>query len=276
MTSLFDGENTSWNVKNEYKVLPNDRTSNYFVVNELLKNIGLCEIIPDERIGSESTMGEVYRWNNIAVKIMPIINKGSYDNNDKECSLAIEVSNLVRKGISKYFPIVYANIFCESTFFYNHSNSLFAIKSKKYQEFDVIQSHLLLSELAYTDLKNYAPKFSTEELNEVILQVLKGIRDLQLHCNIVHNDLHLGNVLLLYNPKKYKIQILIHDFGRSIKVNKQFNFIQRKKDIIIFLASVRELKVPEINNKINEVINILDTSVSNFPILECIKYWKND
>jgi hypothetical protein len=35
-------------------------------------------------------------------------------------------------------------------------------------------------------------------------------------------------------------------------------------------------KIQEINNKINEVINILDTSVSNFPILECIKYWKND
>ena len=267
MTSVFDAEDSTWNIKNEYEINSKDEIN--------LDGINLCEIIPDERIGSESTMGEVYRWNNIAVKIMPLLNKGSYDNNAKECELAMEVSDLVREGKSKYFPLVYDSTFCESTFFYNHNDSAFAIKSKKFQSGDTIQSHLLFSQLAYSDLKNYASRLNKDELNEVILQVLKGIRDMQLHCNIVHNDLHLGNVLLLYNPKKYKIQALIHDFGRSVKINKQFNSIQRKKDIIIFLSSIRELKVSETNSKISDVLEILDTSTSNFPILDCISYWKN-
>lgn len=269
MTSIFNGDNIKWNVKNETEILPGRIIDKKFSIN-------MCNIIPDERIGSESTMGEVYKWKDMAVKILPIVNKSSYDNNAKEIELATEVSQLVVEGKSKYFPLVYTSSFCQSTLYYDNSNSEFAIKSAKFQGSDSIKSHLLFSELAHSDLKNYTVKLTQEEMNEVILQVFKGIRDLQIHCNIVHSDLHLGNILLLCNPKKYGIHVLIHDFGRSAKVNKQFNSIQRKKDIIIFLSSVRELKHPEINAKINDILEILDTSTSNFPIIECIKYWKNN
>jgi len=273
MTSLFNANDTDWNVKNECKILPQFRIEKYY---KQIDDTSILNVIPDERIGSESTMGEVYKWNNIAVKILPIVNKGSYDNNAKEIELAKEVSQLVVDGTSKYFPLVYTSSFCQSTYYYDHINSDFAIKSAKFQSSDSIKSHLLFSELAHSDLKNYASKLTQEELDEVILQVFKGIRDLQIHCNIIHNDLHLGNILLLCNPKKYDIQVLIHDFGRSIKINKQFNSVQRKKDIIIFLSSIRELKMEKINSKINDVLEILDNSTSNFPIIECIKYWKNN
>jgi hypothetical protein len=285
MVSIFNGEDTKWNVTNEFESLKEDRIVKYNKYKDILRGMELCSIIPEERIGSESTMGEVYRWKvdemNIAVKVMPIVAKGSYDSNAKECELAIDASNLVLQGKSKYFPIVYGFDFCENTLFYNHKDSNFAKSSLSYQKIKPgssgLKSHLLFSELAYTDLKNYASKMSLEELNEAILQVLYGIRDLQINYNIVHSDLHLGNVLLLHNPKTHGIQAMIHDFGRSVKVTgKLLSSVQRKKDVIVLIASIRDLKLGKswFSEKMTEAIEILNDSTSNFPIFDVIRFWE--
>jgi hypothetical protein len=243
---LFNGNKSIWNVNSEsdIKLRPVSK-----------KILEPCNIIPEERIGSDSTMGEVYKWDGMAVKVMPILNKSSFNNNLKEIELAKEVSDLVVNGISPYFPIVYGWEFCDSTLFYNDKESGFAKQSRAFQKTKDIQSHLLFSELAFSDLKNYIHRLSSIELDEVISQVLKAISDLQEHCGIVHNDLHLGNILLLYNPKKYGVHILIHDFGRSIKV-KSLSKTQKKRDIIIFLNSLREAGISD--ERLESIVDILD------------------
>ena len=270
MVSIFNAKDNSWNIFNGVEGF----------YNPIEKLEDLCSIIPEERIGSESTMGEVYRWKGIAVKVMPINSDLSYDINAKEIEIAILLSDLVRGKTSKYFPIVFGDKFCYKTFFYNHTNSLYMKQSKIYQDKKDIASHLLFSQLAYTDLKNYLEKYPSlpfEELNEIILQVLKGIRDMQINYNIIHNDLHLGNILVLNNPQKSKLQLLIHDFGKSIKVlpSKTLSNIQRKKDVIIFSSAIRNVKNKEINSKLDEMLNVLNSSVTNFPILDAINFWKN-
>lgn len=270
MVSLFEGDNKNWNIRNETIIILQPRLDFYEPSIDVPK-----DVIPEERIGSESTVGEVYKWNSIAVKVMPILNKDSRKNNKKEIHIANEVSELVIKGISSYFPIVYGSTSCTNTLFYNHSNSEFVRQSMIYQKQDIVESDLMFSELAFSDLKNYATRLTALQLEETILQVFKGIRDLQVHYNIIHNDLHLGNILLLYNPKEYGVQVLIHDFGKSLKVNTLFNSLQKKKDIITFILEIRKLKVREINDKLDYMLELIEASTSNHPIIELINEWEN-
>ena len=257
---IIDADKALWVINNEADIKPDNRQGRDIKINDY--------IVPEKRIGSPSTMGEVYDWHNSAMKIIPILNK----NNMKEIELAKEVSNLVTSGLSTYFPIVYRWELCDDTIFYKHSESTFAKQSRAFQKTEELQSHLLFSKLAFSDLKNYIHKLNTIELNQVISQVLKAISDLQVHCGIVHNDLHLGNILLLYKPSEYGVQVLIHDFGRSVKV-KSLSSIQKKRDIIIFLNSLKAEGIAL--EKLDSVLEILDrgTPISNYPVLEVIKYW---
>lgn len=239
----IDADKAIWIIPNEADIKPGNR----FMIDLKIDNI----IVPEKRIGSDSTMGEVYEWHKSAMKIIPIINS----NNMKEIELAKEVSDLVVSGLSSYFPIVYRWDLCDDTVFYKHSESAFAKQSRAFQKTEELQSHLLFSELAFSDLKNYIHKLSNLELDEVISQVLKAISDLQVHCGIVHNDLHLGNILLLYKPSEYGVQVLIHDFGRSVKV-KSLSSIQKKRDIIIFLNSLREEGISD--DRLESIVDLLD------------------
>jgi hypothetical protein len=363
MTTFF-GDVKNWNIPVEADI-KDDRLNTYKKIVDYLNNESLCDIEVLERIGSDSTMGQVYLYklgeNNkfkeeieeklgeklsLAIKILPIINSKSKIINEKEISLAKEVSNLVLSGKSPYFPLVYYDIFCNSTYYYEHNVSDFSIQSLNYQQYEYVRnfliknseenkdiisnldklykmtkfskensitkifktigiyneipnninSNLLFSELAYSDLKNYlfgngkefVKKYISQEiLIKIIIQVLEGIRDLQMLCNIVHNDLHLGNVLLLFNPE-YKINILIHDFGRSNKVQnpdgsrKKLSNIQKKTDILTFLNEIKkyisisyeEYEDKIINEKIELTIENLDENTKEFPILDIIDIWK--
>lgn len=142
---------------------------------------------------------------------------------------------------------------------------------------ETILSNLLFSELAYSDLKNYMNRnISYEILNEIVYQVFKGIRDLQMLCRVVHNDLHLGNVLLSKNVFcTQDVHILIHDFGRSLKVKGDMSNIQKKTDIYTFLREIRKnISNIGIIEKIQSTIEILDDSTNEFPILDVIDFWK--
>ncbi len=356
--SNFYGDVKNWNISIDADI-KDDRLNNYEKIVSYLNDENLCHIEVLERIGSDSTMGQVYLYKfppnlSIAIKILPIINSKSKVINEKEISLAKEVSNLVLSGKSPYFPLVYYDKFCDSTYYYEHNTSDFAIQSLNYQQYEYvrnfllekpqenkdiiynldklykttkfskessitetfksiginreipsnIKSNLLFSELAHTDLKNYlfgngkelglykSEKYIAPEiLTKIIIQVLEGIRDLQMLCNIVHNDLHLGNILLLFNPKtegSNKINILIHDFGRSIKVqnpdgsHKKLSNIQKKTDILTFLNEIRkyisisyeEIEDKIINEKIELTIENLDDNPKDFPVLDIIKIWK--
>ena len=388
--SSFYGDVGIWNISIDADIKDENIKSRLLkyknIVNYIESDIGtgnLCNIEALERIGSESTMGQVYLYkapekysNLIAVKILPIINSRSKSINEKEIKLAREVSNLVLENKSKYFPLVYYDTFCSSTYYYEHNTSKFSTQSLNYQQYEYVRnriidsissflsskkfttkeesdensliisnlenyifelyksggkigdntitklfgnvisdigiddeirditnniptnisSNLLFSELAHMDLKNYLNKYiEIEILNKIVIQVFKGIRDLQMLCSIVHNDLHLGNVLLLFKPYSIsdgsnKVNILIHDFGRSIKVqnsdgtNKKLSNIQRKTDILTFIKEIRNYinifyendEYNNINKKIEMIIENLDENTNDFPILDVIDLWKQE
>lgn len=90
----FDGRNKKWSLDSEYQI-KNKRIDNYELYEiqkdkwEFGKSLSFINV--NQRIGMESTMGEVYKvslneYNDffIAAKILPIINSGSYINNEKE------------------------------------------------------------------------------------------------------------------------------------------------------------------------------------------------
>ena len=138
--------------------------------------------------------------------------------------------------------------------------------------------------MAYTDLRNYlSEKVDMSILNQIVVQVLQGIDNLQ-SCGIIHNDLHLGNILLLYKPEK-EIHILIHDFGKSIKLNMPYKFttLQSKKDTLTFFNEITTYirnfydKNSEeyifIKNKLDSSILVLDETDNKSPILDILKLW---
>ena len=61
----------------------------------------------------------------------------------------------------------------------------------------------------------------------IFCQVLDGICELQAH-NVVHADLHLGNILLDYSTPQLnsKFTCLIHDFGHSIEQDMTFGTVE--------------------------------------------------
>lgn len=109
-----------------------------------------------------------------------------------------------------------------------------------------LEGNLLISELANGDIISYSKylinkseKLSNNYWFEILEGVLEGIKVMQSD-NIIHNDLHPGNVLILI--KKTEIIPLIHDFGESeiINVNERetWNLEKRSTDIKHFLDTI--------------------------------------
>lgn len=111
------------------------RDSRQFVFDD---NLSVCNylfsretMIPQYRIGSESSEGEVYRVKYTiprgiltgydllgAFKIMPILTSESGVKNQNEIDLAVKASDLVKEGKSAYFPLVYTSGHCPDVTFY--------------------------------------------------------------------------------------------------------------------------------------------------------------
>jgi tRNA A-37 threonylcarbamoyl transferase component Bud32 len=121
------------------------------------------------------------------------------------------------------------------------------IKGSDIKEEDLkpkLEGNLLISELANGDIISYSKYLinKTEKLSnnywfEILQGVLKGIKAMQ-SVNIIHNDLHPGNVLILI--KNDEILPLIHDFGESeiVKEDETWNLEKRSTDITHFLDTI--------------------------------------
>lgn len=99
-------------------------------------------------------------------------------------------------------------------------------------------AHLLLSEMAREDVRTWSQRrhHDTEWLS-VITQAIEAISHLHMGLNLCHNDLHLGNLLLLDDST-----VLIHDFGRSINLTDS----NWKDDYVEFFDNVwSALNIPE-------------------------------
>lgn len=238
---------------------------------------GAIKII--ERIGSESTQAEVYKLQIgdmvVAGKILPIISEHSFSDNIREIEIAKQVSKEVVSKKTIYFPIVYSSSYCNKTIY--NKKSLFYEDSFKYALYEWIckgvfntacqkrikyanknlniqelitkypdfpgniESHVLISELCFSDLRQYISSDYSKNADDnfwlkVIFHVLKGIEYLNENMNILHNDLHTGNILLkIADVESERIFIpLIHDFGKSRKI-ESWNRDEKLFDVQKFL-----------------------------------------
>lgn len=202
---------TKWN-KEDIALNYMNRFNNYINITNKL-DIGelLFDII--ERIGSDSQNAEVYRTSSIALKVLPISKNNSYDKNQKEIDIAELASQAVLEKRTVHFPIVYGSAICEETQFYNDD---YTSASQVFQN-GSSKSHILFSELASCDLKQYLRKVkpNNTEKNYIREQCMKAISDMHTILKVCHNDLHFGNFLLLPDKNPFGYIILIHDFGMS-------------------------------------------------------------
>lgn len=101
-----------------------------------------------------------------------------------------------------------------------------------------IKGFVIVNELGQMDLNQYisykkqikSPILDAEWF-DLLDHILNGIKFLQLN-NILHDDLHMGNVLLL--NKEEGSTWLIHDFGKS-KILTEWSLEHKKKDILFFI-----------------------------------------
>lgn len=211
---------------------PKNREAIYFNVTNYIDDddVDISSKIT-KRIGSESQNGEVYiSDNSLAIKVLPLINKNSFDKNMNEINITELASQAVLEKRTMHFPIMYGFDLCENTTFYNDS---FTLKSKRYQK-GKTKSHVILMELGCCDLKYYLDNndIESEELAYIKKQCRKGISDMHSILGVCHNDLHLGNFLLLPYDNKYGYIILIHDFGsaefRTTYQNLDYEFFEEQ------------------------------------------------
>lgn len=173
---------------------------------------------------------------------------------------------------------------------------------------DKIQSHILFSELACFDLEYYLNGiFDSKDNSNIIYYLLsdifKGIQDLQVKLDLLHNDLHLGNILLINdNDSIYGYKILIHDFGKSRKLiyepdskgcdSKSLIHFDKEHDLFYFISKFEEklkeylddsslnpsldrTKINRILKALDEVIDAFYNSKDIYPIKDVVIYWES-
>ncbi len=157
-------------------------------------------------------------------------------------------------------------------------------KNKDFVNIDLstkVASHLLVSEIACFDLDYYLDNniLTDTQFYYLLKDIFLAINDMYVKLNILHNDLHLGNILLIKENSRYIP--LIHDFGKSkeITINKNMKDIMNN-DLFYFISKFEEkIKNKENNNKIlislDEVVNVALESENDFPIIDIVKYWNN-
>jgi hypothetical protein len=340
--SHFNGDVENWTYSSENK----EHNNRFQYISNLINYDFSCKLDISSRIGSASTMGEVYKINidihNInyvlAAKILPILSDKSFKSNENEIRLAVEASESVLKGESAYFPIVYGFNECEETYFYGKSpnNLNFYERSLRYQQFQYlyssitskelknkvmefkkslkspelvlnylqskeknlklslptkVSSHLLFSELASYDMNFYLETYrlSFEDICDILQKIFKAIQDLHMKLNILHNDLHLGNILILEEIENDSVieTPLIHDFGSSEKLDfSKITQRERAKDINYFMSqfwdkisTLYSESEPQMFKKLkimfNEIDDVILESNKIYPIQDVVEYFEN-
>lgn len=113
-------------------------------------------------------------------------------------------------------------------------------------------AHYLCSELANEDLLHWTQRpQSIPEWKRILKQGIEAIHDLSIHLNMCHNDLHLGNFLVLDG------NLLMHDFGHSEPLTTQ----NQLNDLIKFFSSVE--KIDNLPKPIERTVSTLLDRVEN-------------
>jgi len=140
------------------------------------------------------------------------------------------------------------------------------LSSEAYQNLiPKLEGNILISEMANADIVNYSKEFITkgqilpnDKWINIIEGVLFGIRDMQKK-NIIHKDLHPGNVLVLIKNEGEVIIPLIHDFGNSEILELWSGYDTRSFDIITFLYKITIYQLDIVKPGTSEPAKITDS-----------------
>ena len=132
------------------------------------------------------------------------------------------------------------------------------------------QTHVMLSELAYSDLYIYLKECKNidTEIWLIIKDVFYAIKNMHLLLGVVHNDLHLGNILVL---KMDKIKCLIHDFGKSeYRLTSTWTLSDKIIDYEVFLSKLLDsIILPKIiRAKIKKCLIYITQTIDNSDTVE--------
>jgi serine/threonine protein kinase len=150
----------------------------------------------------------------------------------------------------------------------------------------IISSTILISEIAWGDLRQYIRKNRTNRTNRtnkttgtedqliyLLQQIIKGIITLQQH-NIIHNDLHTGNILIIISNNENELLPLIHDFGESVMISSEMTFNEKIIDInnliYVLTEEIKHKKYLRLENFLLNISNIIITNKGNMDIMYII------
>jgi hypothetical protein len=264
---ILDSSNWTSCVKHNYKNNQN-KINNYI---KKFNTINFCDEINQltltNRIGSESVFGQVFKYAPpqdqdllFAIKLIPIlVNDSSIVNKEIETATTLSKTNL------PYYPKVYVYGYCNNT-----------IIREKNKEDIKTTAVFMVTELLSFDLYQllYDEKLSkniTENLLiNIITSIINIIDDLNNTQRIIHNDLHVGNIMFrCISPNS--IEPVFIDFGLSVKNDQSiFKFNDIKTFFKSLLNNSYELsflsKFPCIIKSIEYTLDIL--SLNEFNTLE--------
>lgn len=217
--------------------------------------------------------------------------KTTFSNNSKfkkESDRYALIRNIIKQLEGDRRKQVRFNAYTKSGKLDTHEDIIAFVKSYDIEIPDKIQgtSYIMLSELAWGDLGDffikYGDKIGYKMWNKLILQSLYAIRDLHV-LGIAHNDLHIHNMLIMFEQKNGKIEFLplIHDFGKS-EIVENWTMEMRKKDYESIINGLIEksdyYNVPSnMKTKLLKIQRILENYSSIGPIeKDLLKFWKKE
>ena len=211
------------------------------------------------RIGGESLEAEVYQVESpsgikAALKIMPVIKESDSAKNANEIKYAGLFSDIVQRGLSPHFLLVYGHGHCPRVHYY---------QGGRFSEF-VGPADFLLSELAFCELRVWMAK--PHPINEWILVLTGIISGLQVLVSngVSHQDLHPGNILIY--SEDYPIP-LIHDFGHAGPLTTYTEDITKIFSYLFNIYSpMPEYMQPTIPTMLVEVL--VRAQIEGFPLIQ--------
>jgi len=253
---------------NKYKNICNEITND---------NIKLYERIGSGTYGLAFLTKIKYKDRDLFVATKIMNNKDLISSN--EINYYLYFTNFVIDNINPHFPLIYKTLLCETPLRIEDTSATNS-KSEKY---------FIFNELANGDLESWLKekKHSNEGLISMICQVIMGCMSLEL-CNLIHNDLHTGNILyhnIEKNTDKYthyklarnNIYILnkgqhwiIWDLGTITEPNKRKSI---QIDIIYLIQDIkRSIKLKEEDKKLYETIELFINSNNNINYYNLLEF----
>lgn len=151
----------------------------------------------------------------------------------------------------------------------DHNVNKLADETRQFILNNGVKADLLFLELAWGDLNQFILHYESN-LNEQPLtwfwflqQGCQAIADLQTHLNVIQNDLHLGNVFILFDNSQ--LYVLIGDFGKSriIQDDQQWTNDDRKRDLELFIDSLHK-RAPTSFKFLNDLFDMLEKQVVEY------------